>query len=121
MDRETVGEWLAGYERLWRTAGTAGLAELFTADASYRASPWRDPVVGLDALAPWWEGERDGPDEEFTASYEIVALDGPMAVVRVAVEYASTEGNGGAWRDLWVLPVRRRRPGRRVRGVAVRP
>ena len=23
--------------------------------------------------------------------------------MRVAVEYASTEGNGGRWRDLWVL------------------
>ncbi len=34
-----------------------------------------------------WERERDGPDEPFTISSEIVALDGDTAVVRVEVHY----------------------------------
>jgi hypothetical protein len=46
MDRTTVEQWVAHYERLWRTPGTQLLAELFAADASYRPSPWARPVEG---------------------------------------------------------------------------
>jgi hypothetical protein len=48
-----------------------------------------------------WESTRDGPDEAFAMTAEIVAVDGETAVVRVEVEY------GGArrqeYRDLWIM------------------
>lgn len=103
VTRDVVQTWLAGYEHAWRSAGTRGLAGLFTADVQYLPSPWRDPVIGLDTLGTWWEGERDGPDEEFAARYEVLAVDGAVAVVRVEVDYAAEEGNHGRWRDLWLL------------------
>jgi ketosteroid isomerase-like protein len=102
VDRAHVDSWVAGYEAAWRTAGTGSLAELFTPDATYSMSPWREPVTGLDALGELWESERDGPDEPFTLEAEIVAVDGDTAVVRLAVDYGRTTG-GGQWRDLWVL------------------
>jgi hypothetical protein len=97
---ENVLTWVRDYERLWRTPGTNGLAELFTADASYLTSPWAPPIEGLPALAEFWEEGRDGPDEPFTMTSEVIAADGPTAVVRVSVEYG---GGGGRWRDLWIL------------------
>jgi ketosteroid isomerase-like protein len=96
----TVEAWVRDYERLWRTPGTDRLAELFTPDATYRPSPWARPVAGLQALAAFWEDGRDGPDESFTMSAEVVAVDGPTAVVRVSVDYG---GSGDRWRNLWVL------------------
>lgn len=90
---------MAGYERAWRSPGTDALAALFTPDVSYRVSPWAEPLRGLDRLAAFWEEGRDGPDEEFTMTSEVVAVDGDVAVVRVSVEY----GRGRDWRDLWVL------------------
>ncbi|MEK8104630.1 hypothetical protein NKG94_04510 [Micromonospora sp. M12] len=36
IDRKHVEDWLAAYERLWRTPGTDALATLFTEDASYQ-------------------------------------------------------------------------------------
>jgi ketosteroid isomerase-like protein len=101
VDRAHVDSWVAGYEAAWRTAGTSSLARLFTPDATYSMSPWREPVAGLDALASLWERERDGPDEPFTLEAEIVAVDGDTAVVRLAVDYERP--SGGRWRDLWVL------------------
>ncbi|WP_406232529.1 nuclear transport factor 2 family protein [Nocardia sp. NBC_01009] len=101
MDRSAVEEWVAGYERAWRTPGTRGLGELFTADIRYLMSPWSEPVVGLVALEAFWEAGRDGPDEAFTMRSEIVAVDGSAAVVRVAVEYVRDQPS--RWRDLWVL------------------
>lgn len=99
MARDVIA-WVTAYERLWRTAGTDHLAALFADDAGYRLSPWTEPVRGLEAIAELWESERDGPDEEFTMSFEVVAVDGSAAVVRADVEYAAT---GNRWRDLWIL------------------
>lgn len=101
MDRADVQTWVDGYERLWRTPGSDLLGELFTPLASYRTSPWSLPLQGLPAIARLWEAERAGPDEEFTLSGEVVALDGRTAVVRVEVRYG--DGAGESWRDLWVL------------------
>jgi len=101
MTRDDVRRWLAGYEKAWRSTGTAALAELFVEEVSYRASPWEDPVEGMTALSNFWEAERDGPEEPFTMSTEIVAVDRDQAVVRVQVDYGSTDS--GRWRVLWVM------------------
>lgn len=101
MDRAAVERWVAGYERAWRTPGTDGLAELFVPEASYLPSPWARPVEGLEAIARFWEAERDSPDEGFTMTSDVVAVDTEAAVVRVSVAYEAPAS--GQWRDLWVL------------------
>lgn len=101
MDRDAVGRWVAGYERAWRTPGLGVLGELFADDVVYLPSPWASPIVGLARLGPWWEAEREGPDEPFTMTSELVAVDGDTAVVRIAVEYAREVPL--RWRDLWIL------------------
>jgi SnoaL-like domain len=101
MDRGAVQKWVAHYERVWRTPGTARLAELFTPEASYLPSPWARPIEGLEAIAQFWEAERVGPDEEFTLSSQVVAADRHTAVVRVLVEYGAEQSR--PWRDLWIL------------------
>ena len=101
MDRRTVATWVEGYERAWRSPGTDQLAELFSPDVSYVPSPWAPAVNGLDELARFWEAGRDGPDEQFTLSSEVVALEGDTAVVRLSVDYLGPDTT--RWRDLWVL------------------
>jgi hypothetical protein len=99
VSRETVKAWIAAYERAWRTAGTGPLGELFSDDASYRMSPYEEPVRGLAAIGELWERERVGPDEKFEIDHAIVAVDGATAVVRIEVNYAA----GAAYRDLWIV------------------
>jgi hypothetical protein len=101
MERSAVEEWVQAYERLWRTPGTTGLSNLFTPEATYLPSPWSSPVTGLEAIAGFWEAGRDGADEEFSFSAEIVAVEGDTAVVRVSVDYA--DPGSRRWRDLWVI------------------
>ena len=100
-DRNCVREWLAGYEAAWRAPGTAGLARLFTEDATYLQSPYQPPVTGLDAIGRMWETEREGPDEVFTLAANIVAVDGLVAVVRAEVRYGDPPTQ--EYRDLWVI------------------
>lgn len=101
MDRQQVADWVAAYERLWRTPGTDRLAEIFTPDATYQQGPFREPVVGLPAIQRMWEDERDGPEEQFEMSSNVLAVDGDTAVVRVHVRYGPPRNT--EWLDLWVI------------------
>ena len=101
IDRAVVGQWLAGYEAAWRAPGTESLATLFTTDATYLQSPYEQPVTGLDAIKRMWEEEREGPDEAFTLATDIVAVDGPTAVVRAEVSYGDPPHQ--EYRDLWIV------------------
>jgi uncharacterized protein (TIGR02246 family) len=101
MDRQKVAEWVAGYERAWRTPGVEALADLFTPDAVYLQGPYREPVTGLPALGEMWEREREGPDEPFTMTSDLVAVDGDTAVVRLEVRYHQPTEH--EFRDLWVM------------------
>jgi ketosteroid isomerase-like protein len=96
-----IAEWVAAYERAWRTAGTDQLAELFTADATYQMAPFEDRHRGLSAIAELWEAEREGPDEAFTLQSEVVAVEGDTGVVRCEVAYG--EPNRQIYRDLWII------------------
>jgi len=101
LDRAQLTDWIAGYERAWRTPGTDSLAELFTEDASYSTAPYESPHRGLDAIREMWEAERLGPDEEFEMTSEVVAVEGDTGVVRIEVRYG--EPKDKEYRDLWVV------------------
>jgi ketosteroid isomerase-like protein len=100
-NRAMVSSWLAGYEAAWRAPGTEGLASLFIGNATYLKSPYERPVTGLDAIGRMWEAEREGPDEVFTLATDILAVDGPTAVVRAEVRYGDPVQQ--EYRDLWVI------------------
>jgi ketosteroid isomerase-like protein len=101
VTRAQLTHWLEGYERAWRTPGTAALDELFAEDASYSTAPYENPHRGLDAIREMWEAERLGPDEEFEMSSEVVAVDGDTGVARIEVRYG--EPKEKEYRDLWVV------------------
>lgn len=103
MERADLARWIDGYERAWRTAGTSDLPRLFTDDVTYRPGPFDEPVVGLAALAAFWEGERDGPDEPFTLAWEPVAIEDEVGVARVEVVYTGPPER--MYRDLWIVRV----------------
>ena len=101
MDSTGLLAWIDGYERAWRAPGTDGLRRLFHPDAVYLKSPYAEPVVGLQAIKLMWDEERDGPDEAFTMSREVVAVSGDVGVGRVEVAYG--EPVRQRYRDLWVV------------------
>lgn len=100
MDRARVSDWVAAYQRAWRTPGTETLTTIFTENATYRQAPYHEPVRGLTAIARMWEGEREGSDEVFGMTSEVVAVDGDTAVVRVEVRYGDPVTE--EFRDLWI-------------------
>jgi ketosteroid isomerase-like protein len=101
VDAAEVHRWVADYERVWRTPGTDALTDIFTDDVTYLTSPWAEPITGLADIASFWEAGRDGADEGFAMTSEVLAVDPDRstAVVRVSVDYDA----GSRWRDLWVI------------------
>jgi SnoaL-like domain len=102
VTRQEVEDWIRRYERAWRTPGTEMLRELFTDGATYRQSPYRDPVVGLEAIGAMWERERVGPDEEFDMTSEVFAVEGDLAVATVEVLYRDPRRRE-EFRDVWLM------------------
>lgn len=101
MDRAGLLVWVSMYERAWRAPGTDLLDQLFAREASYRTAPFEQPYRGLSAIAAMWEAGRDGPDEVFTMSSEIVAVEDDTGVVRVEVQYGDPVQQ--TYLDLWVV------------------
>jgi hypothetical protein len=101
VDRAGLADWIAAYERAWRTPGTEVLSELFTADATYSAGPFEPTARGLDEIATLWERERAGADEPFRMASEIVAVEGETGVGRVEVWYDGPPPRH--YRDLWIV------------------
>ena len=42
-------QWIERYRRAWETADEDEIADLFTPDAWYRSSVFREPFVGTEA------------------------------------------------------------------------
>ena len=88
MDRSTVQAWLDRYVEAWKTYDRAAIADLFSADATYRYHPYDeadDVVRGRDAIVRDWiepEGDSSSRDEpgSYDAHYEPYAVDGDRAV-----------------------------------------
>lgn len=82
MTRETVSRWLEAYAAAWRGRNPDGAASLFTEDAVYRSSPFREPHVGHDGVRAYWtRATRDQRNLDLRLGTPIVEGD------RVAVEW----------------------------------
>jgi hypothetical protein len=101
VQREDLARWIEDYERAWRTPGTALLEQLFVSDATYLAAPFESVIQGRDAIASFWEAEREGPDESFSMAWEPVAVENNVGVARVEVRYGSPTTR--IYRDLWIV------------------
>ncbi len=98
---DRFADWIVAYEQAWRTPGTEPVYRLFTENATYRAAPFDEPLSGVDAIAQFWEEEREGPDEVFTLTFEVVASQADTAVARIEVVYGDPPRP--TYRDLWII------------------
>ena len=91
-------QWVADYERAWRSGTVSAVPRLFTENASYRTSPYEEPKVGSAEIQAFW---LDDEGRTFTVTAEPVAVEGRDAVVRLEVSYHDPVAQ--EYRDLWVL------------------
>jgi uncharacterized protein (TIGR02246 family) len=103
MDWSRFSDWFDRYREAWKSRDPEEIAALFTADATYRADPFDQGVVGRDAiLAEWMDVFEDDPDEEFEMTHEVVATSGDVGVVQGWITYKAGR-NRDDWRNLFII------------------
>jgi uncharacterized protein (TIGR02246 family) len=94
LDVGEIQAWLERYRRAWEDADADAAAALFTEDAVYRSSPFREPRVGQKSIREYWRNATG------TQSGTRVRIGRPVVEGdRVAVEWWATytdadEGEG---------------------------
>jgi ketosteroid isomerase-like protein len=92
VEEETVNvqEWLEEYGRAWRDKDADAVVALFTEDAEYRSSPFREPDLGSEGIRAYWlRATSTQEDLDVRMGTPIVAGD------RVAVEWWATMREDG--------------------------
>jgi limonene-1,2-epoxide hydrolase len=85
-----LGEWIRSYAAAWETADEDLIVSLFTDEASYRSSPFREPLRGHDEIGAYWRRAAGGQSE---TRVRMGSAFGQGA--RVAVEWWATMVDGG--------------------------
>lgn len=85
-----VQAWVDAYGRAWRDKDADAVVGLFTEDASYRSSPFRDPSVGSTGIHAYWtRATSTQEDADVRMGRPVVAGD------RVVVEWWATMRDEG--------------------------
>jgi ketosteroid isomerase-like protein len=50
-----IRTWIEAYGRAWRERDADAVVAIFTEDAVYRSSPFREPHVGSGGIRAYWE------------------------------------------------------------------
>jgi hypothetical protein len=92
LDHAAFQAWLERYVAAWKSYDRDEIAELWSADATYRYHPEDEPVRGREAIVASW---LDGPDEPGTydAHYEPLAIDGENHVASGWSRYFAADGS----------------------------
>ncbi len=78
----THEEWIERYRRAWETGDLEEIARLFTPQACYRSSVFREPHIGTAAIRQYWQ-RAAGSQHDVT-----VRMGRPVITdTRVAVEW----------------------------------
>lgn len=81
----SIDEWIERYGRAWETADEGLVVSLFTEDASYRSSPFREPYRGHKEIRAYWQRGAGGQhDTRVAMGRPLIDRD------RVAVEWWTT-------------------------------
>ena len=82
--------WIEEYGRAWREKDAEAVVRIFTEDAVYRSSPFREPGVGSEGIRAYWT--------RATATQEGLDLRFGMPIVQgstVVVEWWAVMREGG--------------------------
>jgi hypothetical protein len=87
-----VADWIAAYARAWVGRDPDAAAALFTEDAVYRSSPFRQPHTGSEAIRDYW-ARATSTQEDLDLRFGEPVVEGRKAVV----EWWAIMRDEGAW------------------------
>lgn len=74
MTRTELQSWLKAYRRAWEMRDPEGVVELFSEDATYRETPFVEPLRGRPAIKKYWANTVQSRQEQVKFGFEILAV-----------------------------------------------
>ena len=94
-----LDEWIAGYERAWSSNDQEAIGALFTDDALYYTTPFREPWRGRADIVAGWLDRKDEPGQWSFVWQPLV--DGPeLSIITGITTYADPPL---VYSNLWVI------------------
>ena len=92
-------EWVRRYVKAWNSNAREDIESLFAVTGLYYTEPYAQPWRGRKQIVEGWLEQKDEPgDTEF--SFEVVAVEGELGVVRGTTDYKSS---GKSYSNLWLI------------------
>jgi hypothetical protein len=99
MEKKDMADWVEGYIQAWRSNDPADIGRLFSEGAVYLTGPFDEPWKGRQAIVQAWLGRKDAPGS-YSFSYQVLAVDGRLGVVRGWTKYFQPERE---YSNIWVI------------------
>ncbi|MEA2647151.1 MAG: hypothetical protein QOE92_2234 [Chloroflexota bacterium] len=100
MTKADLDAWVARYVAAWDSNDRDEIAALFTDDAEYLTTPFREPWRGAAAIVDGWLERRDEPGDH-AFRHEVVGIDGDLGFVQGWTDYPGQDPP--AYVNLWVI------------------
>jgi ketosteroid isomerase-like protein len=98
LTKDTVAAWLGAYVRAWETYDPDAIGALFAEDATYVYYPFEEPVRGRIGIVASWLENKDAPGT-YEGRYELVAIEGDLAVAQGRSRYYKDSSKGEVVRE----------------------
>jgi uncharacterized protein (TIGR02246 family) len=92
-------EWMAGYERAWASNDPDQIGALFTDDALYFTTPFREPWRGRQEIVDGWIDRKDEPGD-WTFTWQPLVDTPELAIITGTTTYREPPLT---YSNLWVL------------------
>ncbi len=99
IDRATAHDWVERYRQAWLSNSPDDIGALFTDDAVYRPTPMSAPWSGRQQIILRWLERKNDPGT-WAFEYEVIAVDGALAVVRGVTRYDQPDPT---YENLWLV------------------
>jgi hypothetical protein len=86
-------KWLATYGLAWEDGDPQGAADLFAEEASYRVTPFDEPMVGQEAILEYWQAGPASNHKEVSFTYRIISVRGNEGIARWQANFRRADSN----------------------------
>ena len=86
LTREAMTAWLTGYEQAWEELDAEKAGKLFTENATYQETPYKDPFRGRSEIKNYWATvTADQSNVDFT--FEVLSVSGNTGIAHWHSEF----------------------------------
>jgi ketosteroid isomerase-like protein len=102
LTRDQFAAWLDRYIAAWRSADPADIGDLFSADVTYSQTGGQTTIEGREAVVADWLENTDGPEVEWEAAYEPLAIEEAVHVAVGSTRYLDADGQRRHYSNVFV-------------------